>query len=335
MPANPLATLPLGPIARAAFAVAALGLAVAAPGVRAADFPPKKTISIVVGFVAGGAADTSARLVAAKLSENLGASVVVENKPGAGGNIAHKLVADSPADGSVLLLGSIGPLTIAPHLMKLPYDPFKDLAPVSGGVYFPSILVVNKGAGIQNLAQFVAAARAKPGEISYASTGPGSASHLTGELFAQRAGAEMTHVPYKGGAQIMVDLIGERITGYFAAPPTALPQIQAGKIVPLATTGLTRPDYLRDLPTVAEGGMPGFEALNWYGFVAPAATPADLLDRWNAEIVKVLRDPGVVKTLAEHGVTPQPTTRPEFAAFMKKEYEQWGTLVRERGLGPK
>lgn len=318
-----------------AMIVTAAAILGAAADASAADFPPKKTISIVVGFVPGGAADTSARLIAAKLAENIGQSVVVENKAGAGGNIATKLVADSPADGSVLLFGSIGPLTIAPHLMKLPYDPFKDLAPVSGGVYFPSILVVNKGLGITSVAQFIERARSKPGEVTFASTGAGSASHLTGEMFAQRAGVTMTHVPYKGGAQIMVDLIGERVAGYFAAPPTALPQIEAGKIVPLATTGLARPDYLRDLPTVAESGMAGFEALNWYAFVAPGATPADILERWNAEIVKVLRDPSVAKSLAGHGVTPQPTTRDEFAAFMKKEYEQWGALVRERGLAPR
>ncbi len=302
---------------------------------HAADFPSKKTITIVVGFVPGGAADMAARLVAAKLGENLGEKVVVENKAGAGGNIAHKLVADSPADGTVLLLGSIGPLTISPHLMKLPYDPFKDLAPISGGVYFPSILVVNKGLGIQSLAQFAELARSKPGEVTFASTGPGSASHLTGELFAYRAGVQMTHVPYKGGAQIMVDLIGERVSGYFAAPPTALPQIEAGKIVPLATTGLSRPDYMKGVPTVAEAGYPEFEALNWYGFVAPGGTPAPILDRWNEEIVKVLRDPAIAKSLGEHGVTPQPTSRAEFTAFMKREYDQWGKLIRERGLAPK
>ena len=304
------------------------------PG-HAADFPSKKTITIVVGFVPGGAADMSARLLAAKLAENLGEKVVVENKAGAGGNIAHKLVADSPADGSVLLLGSIGPLTISPHLMKLPYDPFKDLAPISGGVYFPSILVVNKGLGITSLAQFIELARSKPGEVTFASTGAGSASHLTGELFASRANVQMTHVPYKGGSQIMIDLIGERVTGYFAAPPTALPQIEAGKIVPLATTGPTRPDYMKQVPTVAEAGFAGFEALNWYGFVAPGGTPAPILDRWNEEIVKALRDPAVVKTLGEHGVTTRPTSRAEFATFMKREYDQWGKLVRDRGLAPK
>jgi tripartite-type tricarboxylate transporter receptor subunit TctC len=314
-----------------ATALAASLLALAASA-QAQDFPPKKPVSLVVGFAAGGAADAAARLIAKKLGENIGQSVVVENKGGAGGNIAHQQVANAAADGSVLLFGSVGPLTIAPHLMKLPYDPFKDLAPISGGVNFPNVLVVHKGAGVKTLAEFVAKARKNPGTVDYASTGAGSASHLAGELFNQRAGIDMVHVPYKGGAPALQDLLGERVTSYFAAPPTALPHIEAGKLIPLATTGLTRPAYMPDIPTVAEAGYPGFEALNWYAFVAPGKTPKPMLDRWNTEIVKVLNDPGVKEALNKHGLTPQPTTRAEFTAFMKKEYEQWGRLVKERKL---
>ncbi|WP_373784844.1 Bug family tripartite tricarboxylate transporter substrate binding protein [Delftia acidovorans] len=314
-----------------ATALAASLLALAASA-QAQDFPPKKPVSLVVGFAAGGAADAAARLIAKKLGENIGQSVVVENKGGAGGNIAHQQVANAAADGSVLLFGSVGPLTIAPHLMKLPYDPFKDLAPISGGVNFPNVLVVHKGAGVKTLAEFVAKAKKNPGTVDYASTGAGSASHLAGELFNQRAGIDMVHVPYKGGAPALQDLLGERVTSYFAAPPTALPHIEAGKLIPLATTGLTRPAYMPDIPTVAEAGYPGFEALNWYAFVAPGKTPKPMLDRWNTEIVKVLNDPGVKEALNKHGLTPHPTTRAEFAAFMKKEYEQWGRLVKERKL---
>ena len=216
--------------------------------------------------------------------------------------------------------------------MKLTYDPFKDLAPLSGGVNFPNVLVVHKGAGVKNLQEFVALAKKSPGKVDYASTGAGSASHLAGELFNQRAGVEMVHVPYKGGAPALQDLLGERVTSYFAAPPTALPHVQAGKLIPLATTGLTRPAYMPDIPTVAEAGYPGFEALNWYAFVAPSKTPTAILDRWNVEIVKALNDEGVKKALNDHGLTPQPTTRQELAAFMKKEYEQWGRVVKERKL---
>jgi tripartite-type tricarboxylate transporter receptor subunit TctC len=298
----------------------------------AQDFPPKKTVTLVVGFAPGGAADSAARLIAKKLGENIGQTVVVDNKAGAGGNIAHQLVANGPADGSMLLLGSIGPLTIAPHMMKVGYDPFKDLAPLSGGVHFPNVLVVNANSGMKTLADFVALARKEPGSVTFASTGPGSASHLTGELFAKQAKVEMTHVPYKGGSAAMPDLLAGRFTAYFAAPPTALPQIEAGKLTPLATTGLTRPAYLPNVPTVAESGYPGFEALNWYAFVASAKTPGPILDRWNQEIVKVLNDPSIREQLSRHGLTPHPTTRAELTDFLQKESTKWGAIVRERKI---
>lgn len=296
----------------------------------AQDFPPKKPVTLVVGFPAGGAADAAARLIAKKLGENIGQSVIVENKGGAGGNIAHQFVANAAADGSVLLFGSVGPLTIAPHLMKLPYDPFKDLAAISGGVNFPNVLVVHKGAGVKNLAGFIALSKNKPGSVDFASTGAGSASHLAGELFNQRAGVDMTHVPYKGGAPALQDLLGGRITSYFAAPPTAMTHIDTGNLIPLATTGLTRPAYMPNIPTVAESGFPGFEALNWYAFVAPSKTPVPLLERWNKEIVQVLNDPRVKEALNKHGLTPQPTTRAELVAFMKKESNQWAAIIKER-----
>jgi tripartite-type tricarboxylate transporter receptor subunit TctC len=312
----------------------ALGAATSllAAGMHAQDFPPKKPVTLVVGFAAGGAADAAARLIAKKLSENIGQTVVVDNKGGAGGNIAHQFVAHAAADGSVLLFGSVGPLTIAPHIMKLPYDPFKDLAPISGGVNFPNVLVAHQGLGVKNLAEFVALAKKKPGDVDFASTGAGSASHLAGELFNQRAGVEMVHVPYKGGAPALQDLLGERIASYFSAPPTALPHVDAGRLVPLATTGLTRPAYMPNIPTVAESGYPGFEALNWYAFVAPGKTPVPMLERWNQEIVKVLNDPGVRDALNKHGLTPQPTARAARADFMRQEDAKWGAIVRERKI---
>lgn len=314
-----------------ALALAASSLALATDG-HAQDFPPNKPVTLVVGFAAGGAADAAARLIAKKLGENIGQSVVVDNRGGAGGNIAHQYVAQAAPDGAVLLLGSVGPLTIAPHLMKLAYDPFKDLAAVSGGVNFPNMLVVHKGAGVKTLAEFVQLSKKQPGSVDFASTGPGSASHLAGELFNQRAGIDMTHVPYKGGAPALQDLLGERVTSYFAAPPTALPHVESGRLIPLATTGLTRPAYLPHIPTVAESGFPGFEALNWYPFVAPGRTPAPMLERWNQEIVKTLDDPAIKEALERHGLTPQPTTRAGLTAFMKKESAQWAAIIRERKL---
>lgn len=300
--------------------------------VSAQDFPPRKPVTLVVGFAPGGAADAAARLIAKKLGEDIGQTVIIDNKAGAGGNIAHQHVANGPTDGSMLLFGSIGPLTIAPHVMKVSYDPFKDLAAISGGVNFPNVLVVHKGVGAKTLADFVALSKRKPGSIDFASTGAGSASHLAGELFNQRAGIDMVHVPYKGGAPALQDLLGQRIASYFAAPPTALPQVEAGNLIPLATTGLARPAYMPNIPTVAESGYPGFEALNWYAFVAPGKTPVALLDRWNQAIVKVLTDPGVKEALLKHGLTPQPTTRAELSDFMKKEDAKWSAIVRDRKI---
>jgi len=316
---------------RLASALFAGALVLAGPA-RAEDFLPARPVTMVVGFAPGGAADAAARLIAKKLGENVGHSVIIDNRAGAGGNIAHQYVAGGPTDGTMLLFGSIGPLTIAPHVMKVRYDPFKDLAPVSGGVNFPNVLVVHKALGVKTLPEFVALAKKKPGGVDFASTGAGSASHLAGELFSQQAGIDMVHVPYKGGAPAMQDLIGERVASYFSAPPTALPQIEAGRLIPLATTGLTRPAYMPDIPTVAESGYPGFEALNWYAFVAPGKTPAPILDRWNQEIVKVLNDPEVKDALLKHGLTPQPTTRAELTAFMRKEDTKWGGIVRERRI---
>lgn len=298
----------------------------------AQEFPPKKPVSLVVGFAAGGAADTAARLIARKLGENIGQSVIVENKAGAGGNIAHQFVANAPADGSVILFGSVGPLTIAPHLMKLPYDPVKDLAPITMGVNFPNVLVVNANLKIRTLAEFVAYAKKNPGKLDFASTGAGSASHLAGELFNDRAGIDTVHIPYKGGAPALQDLLGGRVAAYYSTPATAQAHIESGKLVPLATTGLARPAFMPNVPTIAESGFPGFNALNWYAFVAPGKTPVPILDRWNLELVKVLNAPDVKEALVKHGLTPAPGAREELARFMASESVTWGRIIRERKI---
>nr|WP_316642282.1 tripartite tricarboxylate transporter substrate binding protein [uncultured Roseateles sp.] len=295
---------------------------------------PKKTLTVVVGFAAGGATDAAARIIAKKLQDNLGQTVVVENRAGAGGNIAHQYLAAAPADGSVILLGSIGPLTIAPHMMKVGYDPQKDLAPLTMGVSFPNVLVVHPGTGIKTFADFIAKAKAKPGSLDFASTGAGSASHLAGELLNQRAGIDTIHIPYKGGAPALQDLLGGRVTAYYAAPPTALPHIEAGKLIPIATTGLTRPAYMPNVPTIAESGYPGFNASNWYAFVAPGKTPVAILERWNRELVKVLTTPEVREDLLKHGLTPAPGTREELANYIDSESKTWGKLVRDRKITP-
>jgi len=301
-------------------------------GARAQEFPSGKPITIVVGFVSGGGTDTSTRIIAKKLAENLGQPVIVENRPGAGGVVATQYVANSKPDGTIILLGTIGPMTVAPHLMKMAFDPLKDLAPITMGVNFPNVLVVPVESNIKTFKEYVELAKKEPGKLTFASTGQGSASHLAGELLNQQANIDVVNVPYKGGSAAMVDLLGNRITGYYSTPSSADSHIKSGKLVALASTGLTRAAGLSDVPTIAELGYPGFNATNWYAFVAPAKTPAVILDRWNAEFMKVLNDPQVKTELNNHGLTPDPTTRQGLADFMAAESEKWGKIVKERNI---
>jgi len=303
-----------------------------AAGLATAQELPQKTLTLVVGFVAGGGADTAARIIARKVGDNLKQTIVIDNRAGAGGNLAHQYVASAPPDGSVILLGSVGPLAVAPHMMKVGYDPLKDLAPLTMGVTFPNVLVVHAGLGVKTLAEYIALAKTKPGGLDYASTGSGSASHLAGELFNARAGVEVVHIPYKGGAQAMQDLLAGRVAAYFSVPSTAVPHIEAGKLIPLETTGLERPTFMANVPTVAESGFPGFNATNWYAFVAPGKTPAPVLDRWNRELVKALNSPDVKEELLKRGLIPTPTTREELGRFIASESVVWEKVVRERKI---
>lgn len=312
--------------------LALLMTALAGSAFAQADFPAR-TVTLLVGFAPGGAADTSARIIAKKLADNLGVSVVVENRAGAGGNIVHAAMANGPADGYTILMGSVGPLSVSPHLFpKLGYDPLKDLAPLSMAVTFPNVLVVNAEVPARSLADFIALAKKKPGTVSFASTGIGSASHLAGELFNQRAGVDTLHVPYKGGGPAMTDLLAGRIDSYYSTHSTAGPHMEAGKLRALATTGLKRSPFLPNVPTIAESGFPGFEASNWYAFVTSAKVPAPILDRWNRELVKALSAPDVKDALAKHFLEPQPTTRAELAAYIKREYDSWGRVVKTANI---
>jgi tripartite-type tricarboxylate transporter receptor subunit TctC len=307
-------------------------LALMAHTASAQEFPPKKNITLMVGFAAGGAADTAARIIAKKLSENIGQPVSVENRPGAGGNIAHQMAATGPADGSLILLGSVGPLAISPHLMKVPYDPVKDLAPITMAVNFPNVLVVHAGTGIRTFAEFIAAARKQPGKLDFASTGPGSASHLAGELLNDMAKIDTVHVPYKGGAPALVDILGGRVAAWYATLSTAQPHIESGKLIALASTGTERIRALPNVPTIAESGFPEFNATNWYAFVASSRVPTSVLDRWNAELVKVMRSPDVIDGLARHGFPPSPSTREELSRTIARESAMWGRVIRDRKI---
>ena len=307
-------------------ALAALACTVA---VAQSSFPTRP-VTLTVGFAPGGGTDTAARIIAKRLTENIGQSVVVENRAGAGGNIAAQHIAQVAPDGYTIHLTSVGPMSVAPAMQKnLSYDPKRDIAPITMGVVFPNVMVVHPGVPAKTLAEFVALARQKPGQMTYASSGIGGAGHLSGELFKQAAGIDLIHVPYKGGGPAMTDLLGGRIDMYIAVPSTAAPHVEAGKIRALATTGARRTATMANVPTVEELGYPRFEATNWYAFVAPGKTPKDVLEFWNRELVKVLRDPQVAAELAKHGLEPQPGTREELAKYIDAETDKWGKVVRE------
>jgi tripartite-type tricarboxylate transporter receptor subunit TctC len=293
---------------------------------------PKRSITMYVGFAAGGGADTSARIIAKKLSENIGQPVIVENRAGAGGNIVHGTVATGPNDGSVILLGSIGPLSIAPHLMKLNYDPVKDLAPLTMGVAFPNILVVPTDSSIKSLKDFVDQAKKDPGKITFASTGNGSASHLQGELFNVMANIDTTHIPYKGGSPALIDVLGGRVNSYYSTISSAQPHIKSGKLRAIAVTSTKRVSSLPDVPTIAESGYPGFDSSNWYAFVASGKTPEPILERWNQELVKVLKDKEVLQVLNEHGLFPMPGSRDDLKNYMAKESRTWSKIIKDKQI---
>jgi len=309
--------------------------ALAASSLHAQQNFPTHPVTLTVGFAPGGGTDTAARIVAKKLTENIGQSVIVENRAGAGGNIAAQQIATAPPDGYTIHLTSVGPMTVAPAMVKnLPYDPKKDIAPITMGMVFPNVFVIHPGVPARTIPEFVALAKAKPGQLNYGSSGIGGAGHLSGELFKQRAGIEMTHVPYKGGGPAMTDLLGGRIAMYPSVPSTAQPHIDAGKLIAIATTGAKRTSLMPNVPTVAEQGYPGFEAVNWYAFVAPGKTPKEIIDYWNRELVKALNDPSVKSGLAKQGLEPQPGTPQELARYIDTETEKWGKVVRAADIKP-
>jgi len=292
-----------------------------------------RPITMVVGFAPGGGTDIASRIIAKKLSENISQSVIVENRAGAGGNIATELVARSQPDGHTILLASVGSLSVAPHIVaKLPYDPVRDLAPITMAVMFPNVLVVHPSLGAQTLADFVKLAQAKPGTINYGSSGIGGAGHLAGELFRMVAKVNIVHVPYKGGGPAVTDLLAGQIAAVFATPASAGAHVKAGKIRALAVTGASRSPAMPEVPTVAEAGYPGYEATNWYAYVAAAKTPKDLLERWNRELVKVLGAPDVREQLLGHGLEPQPGTSEALARHIAHELATWGRVVKEAGI---
>jgi tripartite-type tricarboxylate transporter receptor subunit TctC len=310
---------------------AALGITFALGALAQGGFP-SKPITVVVGFEPGGGTDTTARIVQKPLGDYLGQQIVVENRAGAGGNIAVDYVAKSAPDGYMLVLANVGALAVNPHILKTPYDPLRDLTPISMAAVFANVLVVQPSLQVNSVADYVKVAREKPGGVTYASSGIGGAGHLAGELLKGMANVNLVHVPYKGGGPAMQGFLGGQVDSFFATPISSISQIRAGKARALATTGSKRAALMPDVPTVAEQGYPGYEALNWYGFLGPAKMPKDIVDRLNREIVRALANPDSVSAMQKTGVEPQSSSPAEFARYIEREYHVWGKVVKEAGI---
>ncbi len=317
---------------RAALSLAAT-LAISTPqAAAAADAYPAKPIRFVVAFPPGGGTDIIARVIAQKLSERLAQQVVVDNRPGAGGNIGTDIVAKSAPDGYTMLMGSAGPLAVNASLFaKMPFDPIRDLAPVTLAASTPNVLVVHPSLLARTVKELIALARARPGEINFASSGHGTPAHLAGELFNSMAGVKLIHVPYKGAAPALADLLGGQVQLMFSTMPPALPHVKDGKLRALAVTSRKRSPAAPDLPTLDEAALPGFEAITWHGVVVPAGTPTTVIALLNREIVAILHLPEVVERLSGQGAEALGSTPEEFAAYIRSESVKWAKVVRESG----
>ena len=312
--------------------VCALTMALACAGANAQAYP-SKPIRLVVPYPAGGPLDIMARAIGQKLTEAWHQPVVVDNRAGAGGNIGADLVAKSAPDGYTLLMGAVATQAINPALYsKIPYDPIKDFAPVALVAQVPNILVVNPSVPVKSVKELIEFARAKPGTLNFASGSTGSTGHLAGELFNTMAGVKMVHIPYKGAAPAMADLLSGQVQLMFDNLASSLPNVKAGKLRALAVTTLARSPAMPDLPTIAESGLPGFDLTTWFGLLVPAGTPHDIVVKLNAEIVRALNSKDMRERLEKMGAEPPPDNTPEhFAAFIRSEAAKYAKVVKASG----
>ena len=294
---------------------------------------PTRPIRFVVGFLPGGPSDTIARVVGGKLAEALGQPVIVDNRAGAGGNVSADIVADAPPDGHTILLGTGGPLVIAPIIgQKVGFDPDKDFAPVSTLGGSMSILAAHPSLPASNVKELIALAKAKPGEINYASSGVGSANHLTAELLSSMAGIKLTHVPYKGSGAALPALISGEVKLGFGPLLPAIPHVKAGRIKALGVSGLKRASAAPDVPTIAEQGLPGFHVDSWYGVFVPAKTPRPIVARLNTELTRILALPDVKERLSRDGVDPAGSTPEHLHKIVQDEKKMWLKVIRQANI---
>jgi tripartite-type tricarboxylate transporter receptor subunit TctC len=290
---------------------------------------PNKPVRMVVPFPAGGPTDIVSRAIAPKLSEALGQSVIIDNRAGAGGVTGTEQVAKAPADGYTLLMGTIGGLAVSMSLHpNRGYDTLRDLAPITQAVTVTNILVLHPSVPAKSVKELLAIATARPGRLNYASSGAGTVTHLAGELLKMMAGVNIVHIPYKGGAPALTALLSGEVDCSFENGLIVTPHIKSGKVRAIAVTGAQRSKLAPELPTIAEAGLPGYNASGWYGLVAPAATPRDIINRLSSEVTRVLRTPDIVERLSSQGAEPVGNPSEQFGAFIRSEIDKWAKLVK-------
>ena len=314
-----------------AVAAATMGAALM-PAAFAADKFPSKPITMVVPFVAGGTTDILARIVGQSLGEELGQPVIIDNRAGAGGNIGGQFAARSAADGYTIFMGTVGTNAINEWLYKkMPFNPNKDFAPLTRVANVPNLLVANPQQPFKDVKELIAYAQANPGKVNFGSSGSGSSIHLSGELFKMMTKVDMVHIPYKGSAPAVTDLLGNQIAIMFDNMPSAIQHVRSGKLRPIAVTTAKRSPELPDVPTIPEAGVPGYEATSWFGLFAPAKVPADVQAKLHAAIIKVLQKPDVIKKIADQGGEVVTESQAEFAKFIAAENEKWKKVVKTSG----
>ena len=317
--------------ALAGVAAAAFSALLAAPAL-AAEWSPTKPVRFIVGFPPGGATDLVARIVQPKVSESLGEQVIVDNRPGANGILSLQILKNAEPDGHTVAMGHFGGLVISPAIQKVPYDPFKDFTYITMLVSLQNILIVHPSVPAKTLPEFLAYAKAQQGRLNYASSGVGSPGHLAGVLLSSMTKVPMTHIPYKGGGPAMSDLIAGHVPAFIAVISTAVPQVKSGKVRAIAVTGTKRSAALPEVPTVAEAGVKGYSATNWYGLLAPAKTPASIVNRLNRDFVAALKSPDVIKQLNDRGIDPAPSTPAEYLDFARSEQTRWLPIIKEANI---
>jgi tripartite-type tricarboxylate transporter receptor subunit TctC len=300
---------------------------------HAAAAYPDKPVRLIMPYPAGGSIDTAGRAVAQKLADAFGQQFVIDNRTGAGGTIGTETAARAAPDGYTLVIGGTGTLALSPHLNRnLPYDPLRDFAPVTMLIASPYVVVVHPSVAATSLRELIALAKARPGQINYASGGNGSAPHFAAEMFNTAAGVKLTQIPYKGSTPAVIDLIGGQVQVMFTGIPSVLANIKSNRVRALAVTGKTRAAALPDVPTAIEAGVPGYEVSPWFGLLVPARTPPAIVATLNRETVKALRAPALVERFAVEGVDPVGDTPEHFATYIKQEILKWGKVVKDTGM---